>query len=155
MKNTTIWDTHTLSCIVHSDGTFQTSFVPNPVHTSKGVIYHRGDRIVRAAIAEFSTNATIGLSQATDVVISGCSAGGARELLLHLHRSSLNNPSTLQTQRASVARNLVPPQVCPRFCTSTCGRLLSPALRWQRCPTPASSSITVVEAGPREILLAK
>ena len=60
----------------YCDGGFQIGDVTAPVPTPEGTLYYRGNRIVRAAIAAFLGNTTVGLAAATDVVISGCSAGG-------------------------------------------------------------------------------
>lgn len=62
--------------VPYCDGGFQIGDVTAPVPAPDGTLYYRGARIVRAAMAAFLANATVGLAAATDVVISGCSAGG-------------------------------------------------------------------------------
>jgi len=44
-------------------------------------VYYRGARLLRAIMASLLANATVGLSSATDVVVSGCSAGGLSTFL--------------------------------------------------------------------------
>ena len=66
---------------VYCDGSSQTSDLTDPV-TVPGwptPIYHRGARILRATIASLLA---AGLASATEVVVSGCSAGG---LSTYLH----------------------------------------------------------------------
>ena len=63
----------------YCDGSSQTGDVDAPVLVDNATIYYRGHRILRAVTAFLST-AT--LADATDVVISGCSAGG---LSTYLH----------------------------------------------------------------------
>ena len=71
--------TSSATCIlvVRSDGGSQTGDLSAPVAVpGKGTIYYRGARVIRSLISNFLANSTVGVSKATDVVISGCSAGG-------------------------------------------------------------------------------
>lgn len=75
MHNWTIVD------LMYCDGSSQTSELSEPMSVPgwPSPIFHRGARILRATIASLLAS---GLSNATDVVISGCSAGG---LSTYLH----------------------------------------------------------------------
>ena len=66
----------------YCDGGSQTGNVSDAVPVpGGGQVYYRGARIVRALIAELIANTTVNLGAATDVVISGCSAGGLSTFL--------------------------------------------------------------------------
>jgi hypothetical protein len=65
----------------YCDGGSQTGDFEPSVSTTKGTIYFRGHRILVAMQANLLANATVGLAQATDLVISGCSAGGLSTFL--------------------------------------------------------------------------
>ena len=67
--------------LMYTDGSSQTSDIDAPVSVPgwPTPIYYRGARILSATI---SSLLAAGLSDATDVVISGCSAGG---LSVYLH----------------------------------------------------------------------
>ena len=62
----------------YCDGGSQTGDVAAPVTVGSSTIYYRGHRILRAVQAALISR---GLSSATDVVISGCSAGGLSTFL--------------------------------------------------------------------------
>jgi hypothetical protein len=66
--------------VEYCDGTSYTSERANPVKTAKGTIYYRGKRVLDALITDWLTNE--GMSDATDVIMSGTSAGG---LTTYLH----------------------------------------------------------------------
>lgn len=63
----------------YCDGSSQTSDLTAPVPVGSDTLYYRGHRILEAVQAALLP---LGLAQATDVVISGCSAGG---LSTYLH----------------------------------------------------------------------
>lgn len=63
----------------YCDGSSQTGDVAAPVHVGNGTIFYRGHRILRAVLSYLSST---WLAGATDVVVSGCSAGG---LSTYLH----------------------------------------------------------------------
>jgi len=65
----------------YCDGGSQTGNLAAPVTVGAQTIYYRGKRILDAMQAALLGNATVGLSAATDVVVSGCSAGGLSTFL--------------------------------------------------------------------------
>ena len=77
----------------YTDGGSQTGDLSDPVQVpGKGTIYYRGHRILKYATQPFALNVA-GMNKATDVVISGCSAGGL-STFLHADEWKAVLPST-------------------------------------------------------------
>ena len=62
----------------YTDGGSQTGDLAEPVKVGNSTIFYRGHRILKAMIAALKAR---GLDAATEVIVSGCSAGGLAAFL--------------------------------------------------------------------------
>lgn len=108
------------------DGSSQTSDLDSPVRVGSQTIYYRGARIHRATVETLLANE--GLSSATDVVLSGGSAGG---LATYLHADSWRSAILATSPAAKVVA--VPDSGFFLSYNSTSGEKKAPygaAMRW-------------------------
>lgn len=75
----------------YCDGASFSGDVTNPVHVGSSTIYFRGKRLLRAALDDLFSR---GMKSATDVILTGCSAGG---LATYLHADYVNSVLSPQT----------------------------------------------------------
>ena len=78
--------------VEYCDGTSYTSERANPVKTAKGTIYYRGKRVLDALIEDWLLKE--GMGDATEVVMSGTSAGGLTTYLHAPYFRTRLSPST-------------------------------------------------------------
>lgn len=113
------------------DGGSQTGDLADPVSVSGSTIYYRGHRIL-GAVQDAVLN-TVGVASATDVIVSGCSAGG---LSTFLHADSW----AVQLPKAKVAAM---PDRCVR------GRGEGRSKLWSCSPFPLVALGVAADGAPR------